>query len=69
MTDTIAGRILRALQDGPGVAMDIALELGMDSRHIGIHLRYLWLQGRVTREPFPAERRVLWMYSLPSSTQ
>jgi predicted ArsR family transcriptional regulator len=58
----IAGRILAALADGPGVAMDIALELGMDSRHVGVHLRYLWTQGRVRRERFMAERGPLWMY-------
>ena len=62
----ISGHILAALADGPGVAMDIAIELGMDSRHVGVHLRYLWAQGRVRRERFRAERRPLWTYSLRS---
>lgn len=50
--------------------MDVATELGLDSRHVAVNLRELWLQGKLTRELFhpsergPSIRRSVWMYSV-----
>jgi hypothetical protein len=43
-------RILTALEDGPGTAAEIALELGLDSRLVGVNLRAMWVAGYVRRE-------------------
>ena len=62
-------RILMALEDGPGTAMDVALELEIDSKRAAVNLREMWLQKRLVRELFhPSERgqsirRSVWMYS------
>ncbi len=62
-------RILAALEDGPGTAMDVALELELDSRHVAVNLREMWMQKRLARELFhpsergPSIRRSVWMYS------
>ena len=62
-------RILTALEDGPGTAMDVAIELDLDSRHVAVNLREMWLQGKLARELFhpsergPSIRRSVWMYS------
>lgn len=62
-------RILTALEDGPGTAMDVALELGIDSKRAAVNLREMWLQKRLARELFhpsergPSIRRSVWMYS------
>lgn len=69
---TLRQRIERALADGPGTAMEIALALGRDSRLTGAYLRYLWRVGVLARQPYyPTERgqsirHVVWMYVLPS---
>lgn len=50
--------------------MDVAIELGLDSRHVAVNLRELWLQGKLARELFhpsergPSIRRSVWMYAL-----
>lgn len=63
-------QLLDVLADGPGTAMDVATELGLDSRHVAVNLRELWLQGKLARELFhpsergPSIRRSVWMYSV-----
>lgn len=67
---TLWPRIREALRDGPGTAMDVAIELGLDSRHVAVNLREMWLQGKLARELFhpsergPSIRRSVWMYAL-----
>lgn len=72
MTSTsLRQRIERTLADGPGTAMDVALELERDSRRIGAYLRDLWRRGHLARQPYylpcrmpgaACARRVVWMY-------
>ena len=67
---TLRQRIERALVDGPGTAMDLALELRRDSRRLNAYLRDLWARGLVSRwkhyptERGPGIRRTVWMYGL-----
>lgn len=73
MTAPLRRQIERALADGPGTAMDVAIELGRDSRLTGAYLRDLWHRGKLARQPYypsergPSIRRVLWMYAKPAS--
>ena len=48
-------RLLEALEEGPGTAAEIALELGLDSRLVSVNLRALWAAGRLAREPYFTE--------------
>ena len=67
---TLWPRLREALADGPGTAGEVAAELGLDSRHVAVNLRAMWLQGKLTRELFhpsergPSIRRSVWMYSV-----
>lgn len=67
---TLRRRIERALADGPGTAMEIALALGRDSRRLNAYLRDLWLRGHLTRslyhppERAPSVRHRVWMYAV-----
>lgn len=62
-------KLREVLADGPGTAMDVAIELDLDSRHVAVNLREMWLQGKLARERFhpsergPSIRRSVWMYS------
>ena len=63
-------RIEHALADGPGTAMDLALELRRDSRRLNAYLRDLWRRGHLVRwfyhppERAPSVRHRVWMYGL-----
>ena len=63
-------KLREVLADGPGTAGEVAAELGLDSRHVAVNLRELWLQGKLARELFhpsergPSIRRSVWMYAL-----
>ena len=63
-------RILDVLADGPGTAAEVAADLELDSRHVAVNLRAMWVWGKLTRELFhpsergPSIRRSVWMYSV-----
>lgn len=73
MTSTsLRQRIECTLVDGPGTAMDVALELERDSRRIGAYLRDLWRRGHLARQLYylpcrmpgaACARHVVWMYA------
>lgn len=62
-------RILKALEDGPGTAAEIAVELGLDSRLVSVNLRAMWVAKQLARELIRREGSRLggpctvWMYS------
>lgn len=61
--DGTATRILQLLQDGPGLAGELAAELQLPSNRVSSYLHQLAKTGRVRRAPFhgPDERpSVLW---------
>jgi len=67
---TLWPRILKALEDGPGTAAEIAVELGLDSRLVSVNLRAMWVLKQLTREllqlsdpPARGGRRTVWVYS------
>lgn len=67
---TLWPRILDALEDGPGTAAEIAVELGLDSRLVSVNLRAMWVLKQLTRELIQVAepsalggRRTVWMYS------
>jgi len=63
-------KLREVLADGPGTAGEVAAELGLDSRHVAVNLREMWLQGKLARERFHGiERprggpRRVWCYAL-----
>ncbi len=61
--DGTSTRILQLLQEGPGLAGELAAELQLPSNRVSSHLHQLAKTGRVQRAPFhgPDERpSVLW---------
>lgn len=66
---TLWPRILTALEDGPGTAAEIAVELGLDSRLVSVNLRAMWVLKQLTRELIRREASRLggpctvWVYS------
>ena len=63
-------QLLDALEDGPGTAAEIAVELGLDSRLVSVNLRAMWVLKQLTRELLEVAdpsalggRRTVWMYS------
>lgn len=55
--------VLALLVDGPATTGEAAAELGWDVHNTCAHLKNLFKQGRVAREPFPTgdkRRRFLW---------
>ena len=66
---TLWPRIREALEDGPGTAAEIAVELGLDSRLVSVNLRAMWIGGHVVRERIRREvgplggPRSVWCYA------
>ncbi|WP_049419524.1 helix-turn-helix domain-containing protein [Stenotrophomonas muris] len=63
IADGTATRILQLLQEGPGLAGELAAELQLPSNRVSSYLHQLAKTGRVRRAPFhgPDERpSVLW---------
>jgi hypothetical protein len=63
-------QLLDALEDGPGTAAEIAVELGLDSRLVSVNLRAMWVLKQLTRELLKVTdpsalggRRTVWVYS------
>lgn len=75
MTAPLRRQVEAVLAEGPGTAMDVAIELERDSRRTGAYLRALWARGLLARQPYhppergPSIRRVVWLYSLQPTTQ
>lgn len=73
MKGYIAVRILAALQDGPGMAYDIATATDMDAGRASTNLAALAASGKVCRRKFHLSgeaaamrgRNEVWIYSLP----
>lgn len=66
---TLKNEILEALKDGPGLACELGIELGIDSRRLSANLVDLERRGFITKRPFWKSGKLLsrprvWLYAL-----
>jgi DNA-binding HxlR family transcriptional regulator len=66
---TLKNQILEALKDGPGLACELSVEIGIDSRRLSANLVDLERRGFITKRPFWKSEPLLsrprvWLYAL-----